>query len=85
MTLQQQVLSKVNSFDQRLTKVEGVIANSFSELKKLMENEARKNFTVKDSGYEVVYKEQIKLYLHDVLMICTIIQVVLAGYYVCTY
>ena len=82
MTLQQQVLSKVNSFDQRLTKVD---ANSFSELKKLMENEARKNFTVKDSGYEVVYKEQIKLYLHDVLMICTIIQVVLAGYYVCTY
>ena len=50
VTLQQQVLSKVNSFDQRLTKVEGVIANSFSELKKLMENEARKNFTVKDSG-----------------------------------
>ena len=65
VTMQQKTLTKVNALEQHIIRMEKVVAESLQELKKMMDDQQKQSFSLKDSGYEVCYIIQISWIKHE--------------------
>ena len=66
--MQQQSQVTIKKLETKLEKVETLVTTGFNDLKKLMAENERNNFTIKGSGYEVS-TDEFKLFITSIFVL----------------